>query len=46
MNFQNGDVYDGFIEKGKFKGEGVYYSKATNSFIYGKFLGENCISVK
>jgi hypothetical protein len=44
LNFTSGDIYDGFLENGVFEGEGIYYSKETNSYVFGNFSKNSLVS--
>lgn len=37
IRHENGDVYDGFFRKDEMDGEGIYYTKSTNSYVHALF---------
>lgn len=41
--FSNGDVYDGFFQKGMFQGLGVYFKAEDGKWLYGMFKANNCV---
>jgi hypothetical protein len=45
LYFQNGDVYDGLLEKNQMTGEGFLYNSECNNWIFGKFKEDQCEAI-
>ena len=37
LNFITGDIYDGELEEGYFSGEGIFYKKENDKYVFGMF---------
>jgi len=45
ISFPGGNFYDGEMKEGQFEGEGFFYKKDTNRWIFGNFQQGQCVSV-